>query len=99
MDAVIQKAASLGLKPCHPAMGLYLRLAWKTQANSKNTALSGQHRAPDGAVTVLSLPLEKDDVFPKGLYLRSVDGKLWLRGYVCDNLHLWSAEDLFAFER
>lgn len=86
------------LKPCHVNTGLFLRLAWKEQEQSADPVLTGTHRAPDKAVTVLSHALESDDAFPKGLYLRNVEGKLWLRGYVCDMAYRWSAGDLFAFE-
>lgn len=88
-----------GLKPCHASTGLFLRIAWKDQEQSSNSVLTGTHRAPDLAVTVFSESLEKDDAFPKGLYLRNVDGKLWLRGYVCDDEYIWSEDDLFAFEK
>ena len=69
------------------------------QVRSENSVLSGTHRAPDGAVTVLSEFIEEDDDFPKGLYLRNVDGALWLRGYICDKTHNWSLADVFAFEK
>ena len=88
-----------GLKPCHASTGLFLRIAWKEQEQSSNSVLTGTHHAPDSAVTVFSEPLEENDAFPKGLYLRNVDGKLWLRGYVCDDDYIWSENDLFAFER
>ena len=87
------------LKPCPASTGLFLRIAWKKQEQSSNSVLTGTHQAPDQAVTVFSQVLEADDTFPKGLYLRNVDGKLWLRGYVCDNEYRWSCDDLFAFEK
>ncbi|MBQ1631413.1 MAG: helicase [Clostridia bacterium] len=87
-----------GFRLCRPEIGLYLRLCWNGQAQSASSVLTGQHRSPDGAVTVLSEPLEPDDAFPKGLYLRNVDGTLWLRGYVCDSTYRWSENDLFAVE-
>lgn len=98
LPEIVRRAGLLGLKLCRPSAGLYLRLAWRDQPVSGNTILSGQHRSPDGAVTVLSEPLEEDDAFPKGLYLRNVGGELWLRGYRCDRSHLWSPDDLFALE-
>ncbi len=98
LGEILALAPALGLKPCQSETGLFLRLAWTEQEPSRNEILSGQHRAPDGAVTVLSAPLEEDDAFPKGLYLRRVGDTLWLRGYVCGEDHLWSEDDLFAFE-
>jgi hypothetical protein len=98
LPEILRKIPSSGFRLCRPELGLFLRLFWKDQPESCNSVLSGQHRAPDGAVTVLSEPLEADDAFPKGLYLRIVDGTLWLRGYVCDAQHVWSKDDLFALE-
>ena len=96
---IFSVAAETGLYPCRPSVGLFLRLAYLDQTQSRNSVLSGTHHAPDSAVTVYSEALEKDDDFPKGLYLRNVDGTLWLRGYICDNTYHWSAEDIFAFEK
>ncbi len=98
LPEIMQRISTSGFRLCHPATGLYLRLAWKGQPKSGNSVLTGQHRSPDGAVTVLSASLDADDAFPKGLYLRSVDGILWLRGYVCDDLFKWSPEDVIALE-
>lgn len=96
---IFAKASELGLSPCRPSGGLFLRLSYLDQARSGNSVLRGTHHAPDSAVTVLSEFLEKDDDFPKGLYLRNVDGVLWLRGYICDEAYKWSSEDVFAFEK
>lgn len=96
---IFSLAENAGLRPCRPWMGPFLRFEMTGQDMSKNGVLSGQHRAPDGAITVFSELLESNDDFPKGMYLRNVDGKLWLRGYVCDESHLWSGEDIFAFEK
>ena len=81
-----------------PGTALFLRLAWSDQPMSRNSVLSGTHEAPDRAVTVLSEILEENDTFPKGLYLRNVDGVLWLRGYTCDAEYRFPADTLFAFE-
>lgn len=96
---IFSRASELGLFPCRPWMGLYLRLAYTGQPRSRNGLLSGAHCSPDGAVTVLSEFLEKDGAFPKGLYLRNVDGVLWLRGYVCGEDYRWLPEDVFALEK
>lgn len=98
LNELFQTIPQLGLKPCPVNTGLFLRLFWKDQPQSHNSILSGTHSSPDGAVTVLSEILEQDDAFPKGLYLRHVEEKLWLRGYVCDASYRFSGDDLFAFE-
>ena len=78
--------------------GFFLRLAWTDQPQSQNSTLTGTHGSPDQAVTVLSEIIEQNDTFPKGLYLRNVDGNLWLRGYVCDDAYRFPGDALFAFE-
>ena len=93
-----RKMTETGLRPCAANAGVFLRFAWKDQTQSSNSVLSGTHEAPDQAVMVFSEPLEADDAFPKGLYLRCVDGRLWLRGYVCDDEYRFPADALFAFE-
>ena len=96
LDELFRYLPGTGLNPCPPWTGLFLRLAWRDQAESVNSVLTGTHTAPDRAVTVLSEPLEDDDAFPKGLYLRRVDGKLWLRGYICDGTYRFPPDALFA---
>lgn len=96
---ILLSAGKMGLYPCLPSTGLFLRLSYLNQPQSNNNVLSGVHCAPESAVTVFSKPLEKDDSFPKGLYLRNVDGTLWLRGYVCDEAYPWASGDIFAFEK
>ena len=98
LDELFRHIQETPFSPCHPDTGFFLRLAWKDQPQSRNSILTGTHRSPDQAVTVLSEILEQDDAFPKGLYLRKVDGKLWLRGYVCDPAYHFPGETLFAFE-
>lgn len=87
-----------GLKACTVSTGLFLRLAWTDQPQSRNSILSGTHSIPDQAVTVLSEIIDQDDTFPKGLYLRNVDGDLWLRGYICDDTYRFPGDAMFAFE-
>lgn len=98
LNELFQTIPQIGLKPCPVNTGVFLRLFWKDQPQSRTSILSGTHRSPDGAVTVLSEILEQDNAFPKGLYLRKVEGKPWLRGYVCDETYCFSEDDLFAFE-
>ena len=99
LNEIFRQIEKSCFKPCPTNTGLFLRFTWKDQPQSQNSILSGTHHSPDQAVTVLSEIIEKDDAFPKGLYLRNVDGRLWLRGYVCDSVHRFSSNDLFAFEK
>ncbi|WP_130412818.1 hypothetical protein [Xylanimonas ulmi] len=77
--------------------GPYLRLAFDDQAAAPD-AVMPSGRAPSGSVTVASEPVEADHDFPKGFYLRVVDGTAWLRGYMCDNQHVFAPNDRFAFQ-
>ena len=99
LNEILQQIEKFRLKPCPPNTGLFLRFAWKNQPQSQNSILSGTHCSPEQAVVVYSEIIERDDAFPKGLYLRNVAGRLWLRGYVCDSEYRFSCDDLFAFEK
>ncbi len=99
LQQLIDQAQAFGFSPCHPMAAVFLRLLLMDQRESENTVLTGTHRAPDGAITVLSKPLCRDDAFPKGLYLRNVSGTLWLRGYICDADFVWSPSDVFALSQ
>ena len=96
LEELLRQIPEQGRRLCPAVTGFYLRLAWREQRPSTNTVLSGQHRSPEGAVVVLSAPPERSDAFPKGLYLRNVGGELWLRGYICDFLYRYTADDFFA---
>lgn len=96
LSQIYARAETMGLLLCHPATGPYLRLATMGQSSAPDTVLRAG-RAPSGSVTVAARPLRDDDSFPKGFYLRAIDDKPWLRGYTCDDEHIWSPEDRFAF--
>ncbi|MBO6041320.1 MAG: hypothetical protein J6P58_08915 [Oscillospiraceae bacterium] len=97
-DELLRHIKETQFGPCPPDTGFFLRLAWTNQPQSQNSILTGTHSSPNQAVTVLSELLEQDDAFPKGLYLRKVDGKLWLRGFVCDSAYRFPGDALFALE-
>ena len=99
LNEIFRQIEENGFKPCPINTGLFLRFTWKNQPQSQNSILSGTHCSPQQAVVVLSEQIETDDAFPKGLYLRNVDGRLWLRGYICDSEYRFSGNDLFAFEK
>lgn len=85
-----------GLLLCPADTGPYLRLALTNQVASTDVVISAG-KAPNGSLTVASEPLSDYDEYPKGFYLRVVDGHAWLRGYRCDDQHIWSPEDRFVF--
>ncbi|MCC3265239.1 hypothetical protein [Arthrobacter gengyunqii] len=72
-------------------------MALNDQAPSRSSVMSSG-RAPDGGLTVAAEALSPDDQYPKGTYLRVVDGRAWLRGYSCDDQHVWSPSDRFIFQ-
>lgn len=98
-EEIVASANARGLGLCPVSAGVFLRLSCMDQPQSKNSILSGTHCSPDGAMIVMSEFLEQDDAFPKGLYLRNVNGELWLRGYVCDAAYGWAASDVFVFAK
>ena len=98
LNELFQFLRGTQFSPCPPDTAFFLRLAWTEQPQSQNSILTGTHSSPDQAVTVLSNLLERDDSFPKGLYLRKVDCNLWLRGYVCDLAYRFPGEALFALQ-
>ena len=96
LHEIFRQAKKIGCRPCPENT---LRLAWKSQPQSRSSVLSGTHRSPAQSVVVLSEEMERDDAFPKGLYLRNADGILWLHGYAYDPAYRFSGADLFAFEK
>ncbi|WP_231481874.1 MULTISPECIES: hypothetical protein [unclassified Microbacterium] len=98
LPRIYAAAEELGLGLCPVVTGPYLRLAWATQADSSNSVLSAES-SPDGAVNVASPVLNDDVEFPKGFYLRVVDGQSWLRGYRCDDLYVLAPDVRFAFRQ
>lgn len=94
---VFAAAADQGLALCPPDTAPYLRLAMASQPNAPDSILSAG-RSPSGSLKVASAPVSDDVAFPKGFYLRVVDGRQWLRGFRCDDEYLFAPEDRFAFQ-
>ena len=97
LSQVFDAAQTHGLKLCPPTAGPDLRLAMAKQESCTDLVMSRGH-APDGSYTLAAPTLSDDEEYPKGFYLRAVKGQLWLRGYRCDDLHLWSPDDRFIFQ-
>ena len=88
------RASELGLLECPIELGPYFRLQYLDQVEDKEIS---KNKAPKGSVTIISKPLLDSDDFPKGFYLRRINGKLWLRGYKCDMEYKWEPFDTLAF--
>lgn len=93
---IFAAARSQGLELCPLVTGPYLRLAMMDQAKAPDSTLSAG-RALSGAIHVASEPLSNDVEDPKGFYLRVLDGRIWLRGYRCDDTYVWEPEQRFVF--
>lgn len=97
LSELIAVARMQGLAPLPLIAAPWLRLAMLDLDNSTNSTLRGG-KAPRGAVTVVSTPpVERDQ--PTGLYIRTVDGQRWLRGYHCTDEYLWPADSQLAFAK
>lgn len=96
LSQIYARAEAQGLRLCPQVTGPYLRLAIRDQAAAPDAVLSSG-RAPSGSLTVATLAPWDDDELPKGFYLRVIEGQVWLRGYRCDDEHIWSPDDQFAF--
>lgn len=94
---LFKKANQVGLKLCPLELGPYLRLAYLDQPEGHSGKPSWRNRAPYGSLTVASEILSDDVDFPKGFYLRRIEGVLWLRGYIADDLHILEPDDSFLF--
>lgn len=99
LPQVYVRAQAAGYALCPLELAPYARMQWLEQEQSGNSVLTGTHSMPDSAVNVATPVLSADHTFPKGFYLRVVDGIPWLRGYRCDNTYLFPLESRFMFVR
>ena len=93
------KAEALGLSLCPLELGPHLRLQYLDQAEGYLGHPERRHQAPSGSITIASEQLTADDEFPKGFYLRRIQGVLWLRGYRSGPDHIWAPDDHFIFRQ
>lgn len=91
------RARERGLAECPLELGPHLRLQFLNQLEGATGFPVTTHRAPHGALTVASAPLDDTDGTPKGFYLRRIDGALWLRGYWASADNVWRPDDVLIF--
>ena len=97
LPRVVEAASARGLRPCPLELGPHLRLQYLDQPELPAIDPQGRGRAPLGSLTVVSAPLVDDDEFPKGFYLRRINGTPWLRGYRCAMQFEWQPHDRLVF--
>ncbi|WP_042148328.1 hypothetical protein [Paucisalibacillus sp. EB02] len=97
LPRIFKRSSELGLELCPLELGPHLRLKYLDQPDGNTRNLSQQNQAPFGSITIASEIVSEDDDFPKGFYLRNINGVLWLRGYIADDQHVWSPDDHFIF--
>ena len=94
---IYASAASLRLRLCPIELAPRLRLQFLDQPEGFLGQPVWPHRAPPGSITIASEMLAGDEDFPKGFYLRRINGTPWLRGYRCGQEDVWEPEDRFVF--
>jgi hypothetical protein len=99
ISEIVDRAVANGLGYCPLELGLHLRLQYLDQPEGFVGQPVRAHQAPVGSITIVSEPLDADDDFPKGFYLRRIEGVLWLRGYQSGADHIWSPDDRLVFRQ
>lgn len=95
-EEIFSRIEHLHLNLCTLEIGPYLRLNYLGQQEETET---GKNKAPKGSITIFSkIEKQEDEEFPKGFYIRKIDGRLWLRGYVCPIDYLWPPEARIALK-
>jgi hypothetical protein len=94
---IVERANALGLGLCPIELGPHLRLQYRDQAEGYWGQPQRIHQAPSGSLTIISEPLSEEEDFPKGFYLRRIQGVLWLRGYRSGAEHVWEPDDHLIF--
>lgn len=97
LDQIFYTANQLGLQLCPLELGPHLRLSYLEQPEGFLGKPSRPQQAPYGSITIASEIKSAEEEFPKGFYLRKINGELWLRGYVADFEHVWQPDDRFIF--
>jgi hypothetical protein len=95
--AILKAATARGLALCPLELGPHLRLQNKDQPEGSTGFPPTKHCAPPGSITIASEPLAEDDDFPKGFYLRRIEGTLWLKAYCASPEHVRAPEDRLVF--
>ena len=85
----------LNLTHCPLEFAPYIRLTYTDQ---KSSMIKSINRHPPGAIKIFSKPVLENEDFPRGFYIRNIDGLLWLRGYKCSLDYQWDSKDRMIFQ-
>lgn len=96
LSEISEGARRKGLGACSLEAAFYIRLTYPDPEEIK-VSVKTPNQNPPGALVIYTEALEQDDTFPRGLYLRKIEGKSWLRGYRCSEDYLWAPSDRFLF--
>ena len=99
IEAIHKRVLERQLSLCPIELAAHFRLQYRDQPEGFIGHPVTQQKAPPSSITVACEPLDPDDNFPKGFYLRRIEGVLWLRGYCSNTEHIWSPDDRFAFSQ
>lgn len=94
---IFETALSKGYELCPLELAPFMRLQFLNQPEGSINQPLTKNQAPYGSITIASEFPSNNDDFPKGFYIRKIDGELWLRGYRTSLDFRWNPEDCFAF--
>ncbi|CAA9196934.1 helicase [Flavobacterium collinsii] len=97
ISEIKESLKKFGLSECPLEAAPYLRLKLLNQEEI-TVSEHQKNKAPLGSLTIFTNSISNDDSFPKGFYLRKMNGQLWLRGYTCSLDFVWSPDDRFIFK-
>jgi len=98
ISEINDRIKSLGLAECPLEAAPSIRLKLSDQQEMVDNLISKKNQNPPGSITIFSDPITADDDFPKGFYLRKIEGEFWLRGFICSMDYVWKASDRFIFK-
>lgn len=78
-----------GYSYCPVEAAPYIRMHYRSQKTAKPKIKSGH---PPDAILIFSKPMSSSDNFPKGFYLRNIEGTLWLRAYIASDDYFWEPD-------
>ncbi|MDQ1097603.1 MULTISPECIES: hypothetical protein [Chryseobacterium] len=86
----IEEAVQLsGYSYCPLEAAPYIRMHYRSQKIAQPKTESGH---PPDSILIFSKPMLHSDDFPKGFYLRNIEGILWLRAYIASDDYFWEPD-------